>query len=65
MRKLGGLALLLLLNAGVWVNSLRPAPNVKARNAVGEKIDVQVSGNFKYPRRPAPRTARSRGQSRA
>ena len=32
MKKLGGLSLLLLLAAGVWVNSLRPAPNVKARS---------------------------------
>ena len=38
MKKLGGIGLLLLLAAGVWVNSLRPAPNVKAREAVGEKV---------------------------
>ena len=37
MKKLGGLSLLLLLAAGVWVNNLRPAPSKKARKAVGVK----------------------------
>ena len=40
MKKLGGIGLLLLLAAGVWVNSLRPAPNVKAREAVWDSIHL-------------------------
>ncbi len=32
MKKLGGAALLILLAAGVWVNSRLPAPHVKARS---------------------------------
>ena len=49
MKKLGGIGLLLLLAAGVWVNSLRPAPNVKAREAVGERVKIDTSvGPFIY-----------------
>lgn len=41
MRKtLSAVALFLLLAMGVVVNSLRPAPSVKARDAVGIKIDA-------------------------
>ncbi|MEP3892115.1 MAG: alpha/beta hydrolase [Hellea sp.] len=43
MRKtLGALALLLLLAMGVVVNSLRPAPNVKARDAVGKRVLISA-----------------------
>jgi len=49
VKKLGGLSLLLLLAAGVWVNSLRPAPNVQARGTVGELKIVDTSeGSFAY-----------------
>jgi len=44
MRKTpGAIALLLLLAASVWVNSLRSAPNVKAREAV-DKASIRASG---------------------
>ena len=49
MKKLDGIGLLLLFAAGVWVNNLRPAPNVKAREAVGERVKIDTSvGPFIY-----------------
>ena len=49
MKKLGGLALLLLLASGVWVNSLRPAPNVKAREALGNLIEIERAPPYVTP----------------
>lgn len=47
MRKtLGAIALLLLLAMGVVVNSLRPAPGVTARDAVGEKKKAQSDSHI-------------------
>ena len=43
MKKLGGIGLLLLLAAGVWVNSLRPAPNAEAREAIGQEMVMVTS----------------------
>ena len=50
-KTLRAIALLLLLAVGVWVNTLRPAPNVKAREATGELKIVDTSeGSFAYRR---------------
>ena len=46
MRKtLSAIALLLLLAMGVVVNNLRPAPNVKARDAVGKRATISSAEN--------------------
>ncbi len=52
MKKLGGLALLLLLVAGVWVNSLRPAPNVKARSYENSAVDQKFDWAEIFPNSP-------------
>lgn len=51
-KTLGAIAFVLLLAAGVWVNSRLPAPHVKAREAVGEShgAGTRLTGQEKYYR---------------
>lgn len=45
MKKLGGATLLILLAAGVWVNSRLPAPHLTAREAISENEEIWATAD--------------------